>query len=262
MFFKDYYNSIADILEAKFHGCQYDEMNPADKGELSELFVQEFLDSSLGDSFKIYRGGKIIDSEANKSNQLDILLCGKRSIKIFGDKGIYPTETVYGVISVTATLTKSKLLDCCNEFISIPRQNFKFSGEGYIDEQYIKDTTKTWQNIMPYKCVFAFKGLIREEWINDIIEVAKNSHNPYNAMPDLVVVNKVGVIEKSPLLDENKEAVFDSNGHLIPQFNFVPYSEYKNPGHAFSSMLYHLNNMNWEEIILKPALEPYFNKDL
>lgn len=30
-------------------------------------------------------------------------------MQIFGDKGIYPIETVYGVFSVTATLTKKKL---------------------------------------------------------------------------------------------------------------------------------------------------------
>jgi hypothetical protein len=37
MFFKGYFNSVADILEARLKGCERDQMNPADKGELCNV---------------------------------------------------------------------------------------------------------------------------------------------------------------------------------------------------------------------------------
>ena len=84
---------------------------------------------------------------------------------MFGDKGIYPTETVYGCISVTATLTKDKLVDCCREFISIPKSHFNFTSDGYLPPKFVEESIVAWKTLVPYKCVFAYKGEIKEEWI-------------------------------------------------------------------------------------------------
>src|SRR5689334_13104197 len=111
MFFKDYFISIAEIINSQFRGYEAITKNPADKGELCEIFIKNFLQESLGDSFKIFRGGRIVNCLDAESKQIDIILTGKRSIKLFGDKGIFPTETVQGCFSITATLTKEKLLN-------------------------------------------------------------------------------------------------------------------------------------------------------
>jgi len=59
MLFKNYFNSIADILEARLKGYEIKNMNPADKGELCELLIKDFLLDALSDNFKVFRGGKV-----------------------------------------------------------------------------------------------------------------------------------------------------------------------------------------------------------
>src|SRR5882757_3359743 len=115
MFFKNYFNSLADILDAKLKGYERDQMNPADKGELCEVFIKEFLQDTLGDNFRIFRGGKAVNSGGMESKQLDIVVCSKRMITIFLDKGVYPIETVKGVFSITSTLDLAKLDKCMEE---------------------------------------------------------------------------------------------------------------------------------------------------
>ncbi len=51
MFFNNYFNSVAEIIQAKFNGSSYNDQNPADKGELCEIFIKEFLIDSIGDNF-------------------------------------------------------------------------------------------------------------------------------------------------------------------------------------------------------------------
>jgi hypothetical protein len=70
---------------------------------------------------------KLVNCKGEASKQLDIVLCSKRTIKIFSDKGIYPTETVKGIFSITATLDISKLNKCLEEFNSIPKTGYRFT---------------------------------------------------------------------------------------------------------------------------------------
>jgi hypothetical protein len=250
MFFKEHFLSIADIINSKFNSYNRIAKNPADKGELCEIFIKEFLVDALGDSFKIFRGGRVINSKGEESKQIDIILTGKKTIKIFGDKGIYPTETVYGCISVTATLTRAKLLDCCREFMSIPKKNYHFYSDGYIGKDFIMQSINAWRHLVPYKCVFAYRGNIDKEWINDLIEISKDSEIPHNVIPDIIVVNKEGMIEKD----------YDDQGRT--RFNVMHFNEYPNYGVPFAKILYHLNTLNWEELFLRPEINQYLNKDL
>ena len=250
MSYKDLFISIADILEAKFKGSKYKSQNPADRGEICELFIQDFIKSSLGDNFKINRGGKIIDYTGNQSSQIDIIITGKKSLRLFEDKGLYPTETVFGVCSVTATLDKAKLMDCCKEFMTIPKDNYEFSGETFFPEDYIKDTQKCWLTLVPFKCIFAYSGTIKAEWIQEILDLSRNEKFQINRVPDLIVVNKIGMIEKTMTDDGNFE------------LHFVSFSDYPNYGVAFAKFLFHMNNLTHEEFVLRPRYENYFNNDI
>ena len=252
MFFKDKLISIAEIVDAKFKGHQkITDDAPADKGELCELFIKQVLINALGDSFKVYRGGRVINCLGNESKQIDIILTGKKTIKLFEDKGVYPTETVYGCISVTATLTKQKLIDCCNEFKSIPKYGYSFLSPGYLPKSYVEQSVDVWKTLLPYKCIFAYKGDLKEDWINDMMEVSKDCTIPLNVLPDLIIVNKIGLIEK--IVTKEKK----------PEFSFLKFSDsYKNYGVPFGKLLYHLNNFNGEEYLLQPELKEYFNRDM
>ncbi|CAD5256218.1 MULTISPECIES: DUF6602 domain-containing protein [unclassified Imperialibacter] len=254
MFFKNYFLGVADILQAKFLGHERENQHSGDKGELSENFVQEFLTDSLADNFKIFRGGQIINSSGKSSKQLDIVLCGKRTIKIFGDKGIYPIESVAGVFSITANLSFSKLKDCMKEFHSIPKYGYHFSIEKFYGETFVKQTMNTYKLLFPFTCVFAFKGDINERWVEEILGfLTKNKIDPA-LWPDLIVVNKKGMIELSRTKTES--------GTIDLRYQFVDFTDYTNYGICFTKILFHLYNLSHEEFILKPQYEQYFNKDL
>ena len=254
MFFKNHFLAVADIIDARYRAYKRPGQNAADKGELCEIFIKDFLQESLGDIFKVFRGGKIIDCEGIESKQLDVILTGKRIMKLFGDKGIYPTETVYGAISITSTLTKRKLKACIEEFDSIPKGNFNFMGHGIYDEEFIQQSVDVWRTQIPYKCLFAYQGNFKEEWISDILN--HNYKNPIaiNSMPDLIIVNKVCMIEKNYDVNENRQVRIN--------LKYTDFKQYKNYGVPFSKLLYHLNNLCNEELFLIPEFSKYFNRDM
>lgn len=254
MFFKDYFNSIADIINSRYIGHITLNQNNADRGELCELFIKDYLLETIGDSFKIARGGKIIDCTGNQSKQLDIILTAKKSLGLFYDKGIYPTESVYAVVSVTSSLDKEKLMQCCKEFISIPKSNYAFLAKGFLDSKYSRESEDVWKKFIPYKCVFAYSGDIREEWIEGILDLNSVSINPLNTCPDLIIVNKKGFIEKRVLKKDNGEPEFE--------LRFISFDNFKYYGFPFCKMLYDMNNLSHEEFIMSPRLEEYFNQDL
>ena len=97
MHFKDYCDSIADKWEGQLKGYSHGDLNPADKGELCEMFIKEFVEGALGDTYRIFRGGKIITSGGGISKQLDVVVCSRQAIKFFSNKGKYPVEIVKGV---------------------------------------------------------------------------------------------------------------------------------------------------------------------
>ena len=82
------------------------------KGELRELFVSDVLENFLPDQFGI-GNGIIINKKGLQSKQTDIIIFDKRIIPPFLGKqrlGVYPVESVLGVIEVKTRLTKKGLL--------------------------------------------------------------------------------------------------------------------------------------------------------
>ena len=215
MFFKGFFQGIADTIDARFKSYDLPNQNPADKGELCEIFISDFLEESLGDNFRIFRGGRIIDHEGNSSKQVDVILTNKRSMKVFSNKGVYPTEIVQGIVSITATLSLNKLKDCIAEFDSIPKENFNFSMKSAYPEEFFHKSVDIWRTLIPYKCVFAFKGEIKADWISVIEDYDYQNPIQINSMPDLIIVNKVGIIEK--------DIYKDSEGQVKARFGFVSF---------------------------------------
>jgi hypothetical protein len=256
MFFKDYFISVANTLQSKHDGYTRKGQNNADLGELRETFLKDFLQDSLGDSFKIFRGGKIVDIKNNESKQIDIVLCGKNTIKIFSDKGIYPTETVFGVFCITSNLTKKKLVEDINVLQSIPKKFFSINIESFAGSNYAHAFEKyIWDYIFPYKCVFAFSGNLKEEWIKDLNDITNSNPEKFPLMPDLIVVNKVGMIQKKFITDDNKNL-------KRVQYTYTNFNKIQNTGICFSSILYNLYNISKEESLLNPNYARYFIQDL
>lgn len=127
--------------------------------------MKDLLNDLFSDSFKIYRGGKIVDINNSESKQLDIVLTAKNTIKLYGDKGIYPIESVFVVFSITANLTYEKLHDCLEEFKSIPKNNPQIEFYGGLNESA---TLNKWKERFPYKCIFGFTGDINQNWEDEL----------------------------------------------------------------------------------------------
>ena len=259
MFFKEYFLSIADRLDAQFRGMQRPGQNPTDKGELCEIFIRDLLFDLFADHFKIYRGGKIVDVDNHESKQMDIVLTAKNCLRIFGDKGIYPVESVWGVFSITATLDHQKLLDVIKEFNSIPKDNPRFiyrnaiEGIPGLEEQQLNN----WINKIPFKCVFGFCGDINSNWENELNQIVARDSCAKNKLPDLIIVNKKGVITKF------SRPTMSTKGKIMDKdFHYTQFINYKNYGAPFIYMVSTLFALSDWQYAMVPKYDDYFNKDL
>src|SRR5258706_4564339 len=171
MFFKDKLRSICDCLDSNFRAMRRPGQNSADIGELAELFVKEFLRDCLSDLFRVFRGGKIVNSQGEESPQIDIVVTTKSTPQIFTDKGIYPIETVVGSIAITSTLTMAKLLADSENFAKLPTVGsaFHIRSDGDEDDP-LKDVHKMfeWYDNIPFKCVIGFDGEISQAWADHL----------------------------------------------------------------------------------------------
>lgn len=254
MHFKDYCDSIADKLEAQLKGYSHSDLNPADKGELCEGFIKEFVEDALGDTYRIFRGGKIINSGGGISKQLDVVVCSRQAIKFFSNKGKYPTEIVKGVFSITATLDLAKLGDCLAEFASIPKKGYHFHlPKDLYTENFKNETQRIFENITPVCVVFAYKGNINASWVDRLMEwINTNNPNP-SLTPSFIIVNKKGMIfRRVTKTGENR---------LNYTFHYIDFAISGHPGEAFTSVLFDLYNLAKEDQYMTVDYSYYFNID-
>jgi hypothetical protein len=254
MHFKEYCDSIADKLDAQLKGYSHSDLNPADKGELCEVFVKDVIEEALGDLYRIFRGGKIISAGGGISKQLDVVVCSRQAIKFFSNKGKYPTETVKGVFSITSTLDLSKLDDCLAEFASIPKKGYHFvSPKDLYPEKFKIETQRIFENLTPVCCVFAYKGNIQASWIDHLRQWAEaNQPNP-SLLPTFIIVNKKGMIFRG--VSRLAEDSFKFTYH------YVDFSATSHPGEAFARLLNDLFNLGKEDQYMQPDYTYYFNAD-
>ncbi|CAN5703335.1 hypothetical protein BH10BAC2_BH10BAC2_15430 [soil metagenome] len=250
MFFKNYLNGLADALDAKYRAYNRKRINSADIGELCELFIKEVLTDCLDDHYKIFRGGNIVDHTGNpsgRSGQLDIVITNKNALKIFDDKGIYPIETVSAVFSITSSLTLHKLKKCIKEIAKIPKSNYRFKMEGIYGEEFENKMKAAWERLVPFSCVFGFKGNISDKWIKEVNEEAKKAMDK-SLLPVLIIVNKKGILERNQLENE-------------VTYKFTPITDKERYGEWLSRVLFRLYDISRIQTFLSPKYEYYFSQD-
>ncbi len=252
MFFKNLLNGVAETLDIKYKSSLRDGINSADIGELCEVFIKEFLTNCLDDQYKIFRGGNIVNTTGDRSPQLDVVLTNKNALKIFDDKGIYPIETVIGVFSITSNLTLTKLKKSIAEVGKIPKFNYYFQMEKFYGEKFINETHKLWEHIIPFSCIFGFKGSIKESWLTNINEEVSKTKDK-SLWPSLIVVNKKGMFEKF--------VKGSNNGELEYWYEYVPINEKEKYGYYISKILFHLYTYSGEQYFRNPNYGKYFEKD-
>ena len=117
------------------------------------------------------------------------------------------------------------------------------------DEAMIK-----WNQLIPYKCIFAYSGTINGKWVHELNNIIKDNSIDRHLLPDIIIVNKVGMIEK---IHERINEPYDKS---LSHFWFTDFRKYKNPGNCFARMLNHLfMAATWDNIVMPDYVE-YFKK--
>lgn len=260
MYFKEYLNSISDILDSK-RNAYILQTNPSDIGELCEIFIKEFLGEVFSGIFKIYRGGHIIDSKGLTSEQIDIIICSQASMKLFSDKGLFPIESVFGIINVKKTLTHTNLFsnkpkDCgiIKNISSIPIEKYALNIPGFFNQDYVMSAfMKYW----PYKVSFAYEGKLNKEWENKL-NASVSNENDLLSLPDLIIINKVGYIIKS----KEKKIVFPDGSEICKYFHMVEYNKDEQKFAGLSMIVQEIyKSVQWQYLVL-PAYHEYFNNEI
>jgi hypothetical protein len=112
-----YSTAIVSGLVEKIHALSELRHNLT-KGELRELFVNEVMSSFLTNQFGI-GSGIIINQYGLQSHQNDILIYDNRVLPPFIKEqniGVYPVESILGVIEVKTNLTRHSLLKTESKF--------------------------------------------------------------------------------------------------------------------------------------------------
>lgn len=110
------------------------------KGELRELFVTNILRHFLTNQFDIGTG-IVINQNEEQSNQTDIVIYDNRVLPPFIKEqniGIYPAESVVGVIEVKSRLTKDAILQSEDSSKILNEKIYNPSSSRYSDYHHIR----------------------------------------------------------------------------------------------------------------------------
>ena len=188
----DYFQQISIILQTeKDASCVFP--NPSDMGQSRENALKEFLKAHLPSRCNVISGGYIFDLNRS-SKQLDLIITNDLTMqfKQFGNSGksFASIEGCYGAISVKSTLDKKSIVECLEEFRSIPdmprpKINPLMQGRDHLIEK------------IPFKVIFAFSGLHHDTIIHHMNDFFQKYNVPHNQKPQMIIVNNSYLIEKT-----------------------------------------------------------------
>ncbi|MCK6436308.1 DUF6602 domain-containing protein [Rivihabitans pingtungensis] len=151
------------------------------KGYGREALVQEFLATHLPDQVE-YLSGEVLDSDDNRSGQIDIIVQSKLHPKIplFGNIHLAFVDSVVAAVEVKSNLTTQHLtaaLDQCKKLKALRRN-------------IILESSPLAAKLTTVPCIiFSFKGPKKDTLINSINTYANKHKISLNAFcPDMVVI--------------------------------------------------------------------------
>lgn len=128
-------------------------------GKYREYLVKKILSKIVPSKYAI-TNGFVIDSDNQKSDEMDIIIYDKSYVSPFFDETytVVPIESVIAVIQVKTTLTQKQLKNAIQNLNSIDSLNSKIGGKiisangGQIMEEK--------RYVAPYKIIVAYKSTI------------------------------------------------------------------------------------------------------
>lgn len=142
-------------------------------GKYREYLVKRLLSKIVPSKYEI-TNGFVIDSNNNKSDEMDIIIYDKSYVPPFFDETytIVPIEAVIAVIQVKTTLTKEELKDSIDNLNSIDKLVPKL--EGKIISANGAKIVEEERYIAPYKIIVSYKSTISKK--HDFSKEMKNKY--------------------------------------------------------------------------------------
>jgi hypothetical protein len=191
-----YFQNYANQLQLKAETAGIFQIN-LDTGGKREDILAYFLNQHLPNRCTATKGGLIIDSQNNKSRQMDIVVTNDLSLQFKEyhgnelEKVFNCIEGCYSVISVKSSLKKPELFDALDNIYSVPRLRLTESQINPIirDPNYILEE-------MPCRIIFAFDGPDLETTKRNLIEHQQTRGIQPEHMVNLIIVNNQYHISK------------------------------------------------------------------
>ena len=202
--------NIFDNLEISLKG----EMNikiqhNLEDGKYREYLVKKILSNIVPSKYEI-TNGFVVDSDNNKSDEMDIIIYDKSYVPPFFNETytVVPIESVIAVIQVKTTLTWNELRASIDNLNSIDRLNSKVGGK--IISAKGGDILNEERYVAPYKIIVSYKSDIAKDY--DFSNEMKNKHLDMiyivDGEYDLYIKHRIepdGVVDKNQeKLNENK----------------------------------------------------------
>ena len=115
---------------------------------------------------------------------------------------------------------------------------------------------ENWNKRFAYKCAFGFAGNINSDWERELNEMAAEDSNLKNSLPDLIIVNKKGMIRK--LHDKPQEVI--GGGTIDKDFHYIDF-ELVDCASAIATIINELYGLSTWQNTINPSYNEYFNKD-
>ncbi len=142
-------------------------------GKYREYLVKRILSKIVPSKYEI-TNGFVIDSDNNKSDEMDIIIYDKSYVPPFFDETytVVPIEAVIAIIQVKTTLTWSELKSSIDNLNSIDKLKAKIGGK--IVSASNASIVEEKRFVAPYKIIVSYKSDIAKN--HDFTEEMENKH--------------------------------------------------------------------------------------
>lgn len=203
---KEVFDEVSNQMKSDFAKAQKAFSHSGLKGDANEETVKNFLRQYLPKTLDITTG-MLVDSEGNKSRQLDIIICDSAKTPIFyqsGETRVIPVECVYAVIEVKAFLDKTELEKAYQNMQSVKA----LKKTAYFVQKGVIVTNKTlygkeWNYWPIQHFVFAFDSPGLDSVLNNL-----NTFQCNNEIHKRI--DSICVLEKGVILNQSQDGMFSA----------------------------------------------------
>jgi hypothetical protein len=189
---QEYFQNISQQLDTQYRLAASVGTHKGDRGTSREAALLKVLQNHLPERLKAELGGQIIGSSGSISKQVDIIIRNDLAIRFDQlERSFVVAEGVAAVVSVKSHLDKDALLDCLDNFASIPQFDPRVISFPNLGLGSVERFSKHHPNCF----IFAFDGLRARtlgEHMDQYVETRPQTF--MNRIPRLTFVNRQSTV--------------------------------------------------------------------